>query len=221
MICCKMVWTTGDDSSAHTLCCCHSGGSMMVKIFREETDSRDEENRNRGGRDCFLGWQAFDSNGFKKRGKMRKGWMLRVKEEETAECTKSLGDSSDSLMSRQEGEKRWGEGGHRTWFGRLWTCGGWRLRWGSRGDCRLPGGLKEIQAAPLGEGGAGSSRHSPSTSSTSGRKKTVGVCFTSSVFPYPSLSHSLFVALSGDISALLRLLAGIWKKLERKKGKIN
>lgn len=41
---------------------------------------------------------------------------------------------------------------------------GWRrCGWGSRGDCRLPGGLEEIHAAPLR--GGNSSRDGLSTSS--------------------------------------------------------
>lgn len=84
---------------------------------------------------------------------------------------------------------------------------GWRRRgWGSRGDCRLPGGLEEIHAAPLGEGGAAAESALPPPPHR-GRKETVGVGFTSSVFPYPPLSHSLFVALFGDVSSLLRLRA--------------
>lgn len=44
-----------------------------------------------------------------------------------------------------------------------------RRGWGSRGDCRLPGGLEEIRAALLGVGGS-SSKVGPSTSSASGEK---------------------------------------------------
>lgn len=84
-----------------------------------------------------------------------------------------------------------------------------RLRrhgWGSRGDCRLPGGLEEIRAALLGVGKAAAKSALPPPPHR-GRKETVGVGFTSSVFPYPPLSHSLFVALFGDVSSFLRLPA--------------
>lgn len=43
-----------------------------------------------------------------------------------------------------------------------------------------------------------------------GTKETVGVGFAFSVFPYPPLSHGLFVALFGDASSLLRLRDIIW-----------
>lgn len=84
---------------------------------------------------------------------------------------------------------------------------GWRRHgWGSRGDCRLPGGLEELHAAPLRDGGAAAETAFPPLPRR-GRKVRVGVGvggITSSVFPYPSLSHSLFVALFG-ISSLLQL----------------
>lgn len=95
----------------------------------------------------------------------------------------------------------------------------WRRRgWGSQGDCRLPGGLEEIHAALLGVGGGSSSRDSPSTSSAiGGERRQQAWGFTSSVFPYPPLSHSLFVALFGGVSSLLRLQDRIEMKLQTTK----
>lgn len=52
---------------------------------------------------------------------------------------------------------------------------GWRRDgWGSRGDCRLPGGLEELHAAPLREGGAAAGTAFPPLSRW-GRKERVGV----------------------------------------------
>lgn len=130
--------------------------------------------------------------------------------EKTAKCTKSPGDSSDVewVDGREGGNETRGDAG--CGFGRLWIRDGWRRGGeGSRGDCRLPIGLEEINVLLHSERGS-SSRHGLSTSSASGgRKETVSVGFTSSVFPYPPLSHSLFVALFCGISSLLRLLARI------------
>lgn len=81
------------------------------------------------------------------------------------------------------------------------------------GAARVTGGyqvvLEELHAAPLREGGSGG-RYGISTSSLfGGSKETVGVVFTSSVFPYPPLSHSLFVALFANVSSLL----GLWARI--------
>lgn len=127
-------------------------------------------------------------------------------------------------MSRQEREMRRGKGGGDTGCGLgdygpvMGEAEAWRRRgWGSRGDCRLPGGLEEIHAALLGVGGS-SSRDSPSTSSAiGGERRQQAWGFTSSVFPYPPLSHSLFVALFSGVSSLLQLQDRIEMKLQTRK----
>lgn len=49
----------------------------------------------------------------------------------------------------------------------------WRRHvWGSQGDCRLPGGLEELHAAPLRDGGAADMAFPPLPHQ--GRKERVG-----------------------------------------------
>lgn len=67
--------------------------------------------------------------------------------------------------------------------------------------------MKEMHAAPLREeGAAAAAEMALPPLPHQGRKETAGVAFASSVFPYPPLPHSLFVALFGDISFVLHLI---------------
>lgn len=127
-------------------------------------------------------------------------------------------------MSRQEGETRKGKRRvYRMWIGRLWTCDGWSrgmeetwmgqpgwlqaTRWSGGNTCRSARSW-----------GGSSSRDSPSTSSAiGGERRQQAWGFTSSVFPYPPLSHSLFVALFSGVSSLLRLQDRIEMKLQTTK----
>lgn len=105
----------------------------------------------------------------------RKGWKWKHGGGETAKCVKSPG--IHQTVQREDGGGAVMGGAH---YQVIWR------KWG---------------AAPLR---GGSSGHGPSTSSTpGGGTETVG--FTTSVFPYPPLSHRLFVVLFCGISRLLRL----------------
>lgn len=98
-------------------------------------------------------------NGLERERRMNRACKRRMEEWKTAKCTKSPGDSFDRRMSRQEGRDKTRD---KVWYR---MCSGEtagpvrsvaeglrRHGRGSRGDCRLPGGLEETHAVPLGEG---------------------------------------------------------------------
>lgn len=77
---------------------------------------------------------------------------------------------------------------------------------GAAGGVRAGYQLKEMHAAPLREEGAAAAAETTLPPLPRwGRKETAGMTFASSVFPYPPLSHCLFVALFSNVSFILHL----------------
>lgn len=173
MICCKMVRTSGVDSSANALCCLRSqrrqtGRSTMANIQREDWQQRRGEQEQRWNRQGFLGWQAFWQQWLRGEKKDEESVEAQDGGEKTAKCTKSSGDSSDSSMSRQEGETRRG-----MMQGVVWETAG--LWWVEEMWMGQPGWLQATRwfggnTCCSARRGGSSGRDGPSTSSASGEK---------------------------------------------------
>lgn len=207
-----MVWTTGVDSSAHALCSLHSqrrqtGGSMMAYIQREEWQQRRGEQEQRWRRRLLRltgiltamawrreeGWRRCGSSGWRrKNSKMHKISGGFINEQTGGRDRTRRGVTQDVVWGTVD----------------LWWV---QLRHG--GDVIGAAGMtagyqmvwKKYVLLHSGRGRAAGETALPPPPHW-GRKETVGVGFTSSVFPYPPLSHSLFVALFGDVSSLLQLI---------------